>query len=61
MSAKPQATTTALPLTYTKQEEKSDDFTDNVDNGPFVDAGVYCYERNRRSHEFFSPGPHRYE
>lgn len=24
-----------------------------------IDTGVYRYERNRRSHEFFSPGPHK--
>lgn len=30
-----------------------------LSSGPFVDAGVYRYERNRKSHEFFSPGPHR--
>lgn len=32
-----------------------------LSSGPFVDAGVYRYERNRKSHEFFSPGPHRYD
>ncbi|KAE9042556.1 hypothetical protein PR003_g3981 [Phytophthora rubi] len=26
--------------------------------GNMVDTGVYRYERNRASHEFFSPGPH---
>ncbi|RLN97824.1 hypothetical protein BBJ28_00004957 [Nothophytophthora sp. Chile5] len=26
--------------------------------GDMRDTGVYRYERNRRSHEFFSPGPH---
>lgn len=31
----------------------------SASNGPMVDTGVYRYERNRRSHEFFSPGPHR--
>ncbi|KAF1328395.1 Sodium-coupled neutral amino acid transporter, partial [Globisporangium splendens] len=32
-----------------------------LSTGPFVDPGVYRYERNRRSHEFFSPGPHSKE
>ncbi|GAB9469892.1 Sodium-coupled neutral amino acid transporter [Globisporangium polare] len=32
-----------------------------LSSGPFVDAGVYRYERNRKSHEFFSPGPHSKE
>ncbi|KAL4144474.1 hypothetical protein PRNP1_013605 [Phytophthora ramorum] len=26
--------------------------------GNMIDTGVYRYERNRASHEFFSPGPH---
>ncbi|POM73302.1 Sodium-coupled neutral amino acid transporter [Phytophthora palmivora] len=26
--------------------------------GSMIDTGVYRYERNRASHEFFSPGPH---
>lgn len=30
-----------------------------LSRGPYVDAGVYRYER--KSNEFFSPGPHRYD
>ncbi|KAF1334983.1 Sodium-coupled neutral amino acid transporter, partial [Globisporangium splendens] len=30
-------------------------------NGLYTEAGVYRYERNRGSHEFFSPGPHSSE
>ncbi|OWZ21478.1 Sodium-coupled neutral amino acid transporter [Phytophthora megakarya] len=26
--------------------------------GSMIDTGIYRYERNRASHEFFSPGPH---
>ncbi|GAB9469893.1 hypothetical protein Gpo141_00007156 [Globisporangium polare] len=70
MSAKhqPQAkasrpTTTALPLYSTNATQQQSDagFTGNVADGPFVDAGVYRYERDRKSHEFFSPGPHSSE
>lgn len=58
------ANASALPL-YTSQSQQPPSAPTSANaplsSGPFVDAGIYRYERNRKSHEFFSPGPHRYD